>query len=201
MEWFRFLGGTKSLSLPYSVQTGSSFKPTSYRGSALGYFHRLKRREGVNLTTQLHPVPRFTLHMSSINSIIKKSGNFDLLYGFLHQSFIKVILIRGVFPNTWNWDHFRGIHHFRTYFDFLFYVLISLTSNLHCQTIRLAALNSTAVLSTWKSRYCVVGRATGYELGEKGVGVRVPVGARIFTSSCIFQTGSGDQVPEALCRE
>jgi hypothetical protein len=36
-----------------------------------------------------------------------------------------------------------------------------------------------------KSRNSAVGIATGYELDDdKGAGVRVPVGARIFTSSC-----------------
>jgi hypothetical protein len=34
------------------------------------------------------------------------------------------------------------------------------------------------------SRDSAVGIATGYGLDERGVGVRVPVGARIFTSPC-----------------
>jgi hypothetical protein len=34
------------------------------------------------------------------------------------------------------------------------------------------------------SRDSVVGIATGYGLDDQGVGVRVPVGVRIFTSSC-----------------
>jgi hypothetical protein len=36
----------------------------------------------------------------------------------------------------------------------------------------------------------VVGIATGYELDDRGVGVLVPAGSRIFTSP-IVQTGSG----------
>jgi hypothetical protein len=35
-----------------------------------------------------------------------------------------------------------------------------------------------------------VGIATGYELDDRGVGVRVPVGSTIFTSH-VVQTGSG----------
>jgi hypothetical protein len=34
------------------------------------------------------------------------------------------------------------------------------------------------------SRDSVVGIATGYGLDNQGVGVRVPVGSRIFSSSC-----------------
>jgi hypothetical protein len=30
----------------------------------------------------------------------------------------------------------------------------------------------------------VVGTATGYGLDDRGIGVRVPVGSRIFTSQC-----------------
>jgi hypothetical protein len=37
---------------------------------------------------------------------------------------------------------------------------------------------------TPKGSYSVVGIATGYGLDDQGVGVRVPVGARIFTSPC-----------------
>jgi hypothetical protein len=37
---------------------------------------------------------------------------------------------------------------------------------------------------TFTSRDCVVGIATGYELDDRGVGVRVPVGARNFTFPC-----------------
>jgi hypothetical protein len=35
-----------------------------------------------------------------------------------------------------------------------------------------------------RSRNSAVGIATGYRLGDRDVGVRVPVGSRIFTSSC-----------------
>jgi hypothetical protein len=35
-----------------------------------------------------------------------------------------------------------------------------------------------------KSQDSVVGIATGYELDDRGVGVRVPVGSRIFSSPC-----------------
>jgi hypothetical protein len=35
-----------------------------------------------------------------------------------------------------------------------------------------------------KSRNSAVGIATGYRLDDQEVGVRVPVGSRIFTSSC-----------------
>jgi hypothetical protein len=35
-----------------------------------------------------------------------------------------------------------------------------------------------------RNRDSVVGIATGYELNDQGVGVRVLVGARIFTSPC-----------------
>jgi hypothetical protein len=41
-----------------------------------------------------------------------------------------------------------------------------------------------------RSRDSVVGIAAGYGLDDRGVGVRVPVRSRIFTSP-IFQTGSG----------
>jgi hypothetical protein len=34
------------------------------------------------------------------------------------------------------------------------------------------------------SRDSVVGIATGYELDDRGVGIRVPVGYKIFTSPC-----------------
>jgi hypothetical protein len=43
----------------------------------------------------------------------------------------------------------------------------------------------------------VVGIATSYGLDDRGVGVRVPVGSRIF-SSPIVQPGSEVWVPEAL---
>jgi hypothetical protein len=36
----------------------------------------------------------------------------------------------------------------------------------------------------WRSHDSVVDVATGYGLDDQGVGVRVPVGARIFTSPC-----------------
>jgi hypothetical protein len=41
------------------------------------------------------------------------------------------------------------------------------------------------------SRDSAVGIATSYWLDDRGVGVRVPVGSRIFTSPCRSQTGSG----------
>jgi hypothetical protein len=44
-----------------------------------------------------------------------------------------------------------------------------------------------------RSRDSVVSIATGYELDDRGVGVRVPVGSRIFTSP-IVQNGSGDHL-------
>jgi hypothetical protein len=37
----------------------------------------------------------------------------------------------------------------------------------------------------WKSRDSSVGIATGYRLDDQRVGVRVPVGERIFTSPCV----------------
>jgi hypothetical protein len=37
---------------------------------------------------------------------------------------------------------------------------------------------------SFKSRDSIVGIATGYGLDDQGVGVRVPVGARIFSSPC-----------------
>jgi hypothetical protein len=40
------------------------------------------------------------------------------------------------------------------------------------------------VCSLHESRDSAVGIATGYGLDDQGVGVLVPVGARIFTSSC-----------------
>jgi hypothetical protein len=43
-----------------------------------------------------------------------------------------------------------------------------------------------------KNRDSAVGIATGYGLDDKRVGVRVPVGARFFSSPC-RQTGSGAQ--------
>jgi hypothetical protein len=51
-------------------------------------------------------------------------------------------------------------------------------------------LYSTSVL--W-SRDSAVGTVTGYGLDDRGVGVRVHVGARGFTLLHSVQTGSGDQ--------
>jgi hypothetical protein len=42
-----------------------------------------------------------------------------------------------------------------------------------------------------KSRDSIVGIATGYELDDQEVGVRVPVGTRIFIFLHVVQTGSG----------
>jgi hypothetical protein len=41
------------------------------------------------------------------------------------------------------------------------------------------------LLPTFKNRDSAVGIATGYGLDDQGVGVRIPVGARIFTSPCL----------------
>jgi hypothetical protein len=40
------------------------------------------------------------------------------------------------------------------------------------------------ILAPTRSRDSAVGIATGYGLDDQGVGVRVPVGTRIFTSLC-----------------
>jgi hypothetical protein len=40
------------------------------------------------------------------------------------------------------------------------------------------------ILKIQLSRDSAVGIATGYWLGDRGVGVRVPVGSRFFTSAC-----------------
>jgi hypothetical protein len=48
--------------------------------------------------------------------------------------------------------------------------------------------NSLCILKS-RSRDSVVGIATGYGLDDRGVGIRVPGGSRIFTSP-IVQTGS-----------
>jgi hypothetical protein len=43
---------------------------------------------------------------------------------------------------------------------------------------------SVKIMSYYPSRYSPDGIAIGYRLDEQGVGVRVPVGSRIFTSPC-----------------
>jgi hypothetical protein len=45
--------------------------------------------------------------------------------------------------------------------------------------------NFVVILSIDESRDSAVGIATGYRLDDQGIGVRVPVGARIFTSPCL----------------
>jgi hypothetical protein len=40
------------------------------------------------------------------------------------------------------------------------------------------------VPGTERSRHSAVGITTGYRLDDRGVGVRVPVGSRIFSSPC-----------------
>jgi hypothetical protein len=52
---------------------------------------------------------------------------------------------------------------------------------------------------TYNSRDSAVGIATGYELDDRGVGVRVPVGARIFTSPCRPDRLWGPPKPPIQC--
>jgi hypothetical protein len=57
------------------------------------------------------------------------------------------------------------------------------TSTLHDTNIRLHVCpRKPSMVRKIVSRDCAVGIATGYGLDDKGVGVRVPVGARFFSS-------------------
>jgi hypothetical protein len=49
----------------------------------------------------------------------------------------------------------------------------------------------TCVCTCCESRDSAVGIATCYGLDDRGVGVRVPVGAKIFSLLQVVQTGSG----------
>jgi hypothetical protein len=52
--------------------------------------------------------------------------------------------------------------------------------NISCRNV----LNSSKVFRKRVSRDSAAGITTGYWLDDRGIGVRVPVGLKIFTSSC-----------------
>jgi hypothetical protein len=49
-----------------------------------------------------------------------------------------------------------------------------------------------------EGRDSAVGIATGYGLDDRGVGVRIPVGSRSFTSPCIYQLWGPPNLPSKL---
>jgi hypothetical protein len=72
----------------------------------------------------------------------------------------------------------------RLYFGCKMHFFVYLTSK-QCPIPKLqdvTDINFNSVLKQWRSRDSVVGITTSYGLGDREVGVRVPVGSRIFSS-------------------
>jgi hypothetical protein len=68
--------------------------------------------------------------------------------------------------------------------NYILLLFMLLTALLFCQQVSSPFTIFTLKLKRDKSRDSSVGIATGYGLDDQGVGVQVPMGARIITSPC-----------------
>jgi hypothetical protein len=77
---------------------------------------------------------------------------------------------------------FKGLNRFKTFHETKYTYFVLVTAMSFGLWHHAVWYISSSVTADRKSRDSIVGRATGYGLGDQEVGVRVPVGSRIFTS-------------------